>query len=552
MKLVQIIKRYPYLVFLAAALIILLPLFKPGYVLTLDMVFTPDTTVPTANLAGFPFYGLLWLFNVILPGDVVQKLVLTAVFVAAGTGMYKLTQLLQPKTDVAWDIPAFFAGLLYIFNPFVYSRFMAGQFMLLLGYALLPWFIWSLARFVRSPSIMRAVCPALFAAGMATVSLHMLGAAFVVALVAIGGLFLNKRKDRKGLIYSGKLVGVGAAAFMVITSYWMIPFLRGQNRASELVQSFTGSDRIAFATSGEGIEKILNIVTLQGFWADNQSLYITAAERFGWWKIVLGAVAILVFAGFVTLCQSYRQIAIGAGIVWAITVILACGTSGTLFAPLNQALTDTVPFFTGYREPQKFVALLCILYAMCAAFGLANIWQYAKKHKHPIDQREVFVLATTLPLLFAPLMPWGFKGQLVAQEYPRDWYQLQEKLDMLPPGQIVFLPWHHYMRFDFAGRIIANPADRFFDQKIIMSNNPELKQLNNWDNTYEQQIIEEQILPKALSGEKDTGRRLETLGMRYVILAKEHDYRKYDFLRQEPDLRLIQDSQTVQLYEVVK
>ena len=47
--------------------------------------------------------------------------------------------------------PFLFAGIFYMINPFTYDRLMAGQYNVLFGYALLPWFAGALLKFLREP-----------------------------------------------------------------------------------------------------------------------------------------------------------------------------------------------------------------------------------------------------------------------------------------------------------------------------------------------------------------------------------------------------------------
>jgi len=544
--------KYPYIVYALLAVIVLGPLLKHGYVLTLDMVFTPQTQVPSLQAAGFPFYGFLWILNLVLPGDVVQKLVLLAIITLSGTGTYMLTHFLRPSTQfsqVDWTVPALFAGLLYICNPFVYSRFMAGQFMVLLGYALLPFFVWIWLVFLRNPQMRTAVGAAGIAAAIAAVSLHTLGMVLLFAVISSLVAVVTGRADRQWLRRFLRTSFVSLAAFVAVASYWIIPFVQGQGRAAELIKSFTGSDQAAFATAGHGWGKLANILTLQGFWGDARNLYVTPRELYGWWLVVLIAVLLFVILGFIRMWQTNKRTAAIITSVMSFAIILACGTQGTIFASFNQWLTDIVPIFAGYREPQKFVMLLALGYAVLAAFGLADIWQYLADRKHSIKAEDVAAFVVVIAALFAPLMLWGFHGQLQAREYPHDWYAVNQLVKST--DSVLFLPWHQYMRFSFAhNRNLANPADRFFNASVITSSNPELAGLDHWQNTPEQQVLESHVLPAAQKGDKTLARDLRQLHVSYIMLAKEYDYQRYSYVHQQPGLQLVYDSPTIELYRV--
>lgn len=548
----QRVKQRPILVFSVIAAAILLPLLRPGYVLTLDMVFTPNTAVPSAQSAGFPFYGLLWLLNIVMPGDLIQKIILIAIVLLAGLGMYRLMQFLRPAHEqLDWALPAFFAGILYICNPFTYSRFMTGQFMVLLGYALLPWFLTAYLRYLAAPKV-RTVLPAVcIALGIAIVSLHTLGIVILCVVVLSVAALWRHRQSMQTLWLYGRSMAVGIGMFLALGSYWIVPFLLGKSHAATLVQSFTSSDQIAFATAGSGLGKIWNILTLQGFWADGQSLYVTARETYGWWNGIAVLMLCLVALGYSVLYRQQRRLALSFAVLAVIVVVFASGTTGSIFAGFNRWITDVLPFFAGYREPQKFVMMLAAIYAICAAFGLTRVWQWIQDKKQPIALHDLAGVSLAAALLFSPLMFWGFHGQLSAQEYPKDWYTIDRQLQAEGGHhRVLFLPWHQYMRFSFAHRIIANPADRFFATDVVVSNNPELKGLNHWTNDRKQAFVEQTILPDGFAGKQSMAHQLRTIGIDYVMLAKEYDYQKYDFVRTQPGLKLVTDTATMQLYKV--
>src|SRR6516225_8094517 len=60
------------------------------YILTLDMVFTPKLHLGLSLEPALPFNCLLNAFNLILSGEVIEKLILLAVFSLAGIGMHRL------------------------------------------------------------------------------------------------------------------------------------------------------------------------------------------------------------------------------------------------------------------------------------------------------------------------------------------------------------------------------------------------------------------------------------------------------------------------------
>jgi hypothetical protein len=114
------------------------PLLARGYVLTYDMVFVPRLEL-TRNLLGLdtavaravPGDLLVALASRLVPADLVQKLILLGILVAAGTGAARLTPTNRPAAKAA-------TAALYAWNPFVYERLIMGHWGLLVAYATLP------------------------------------------------------------------------------------------------------------------------------------------------------------------------------------------------------------------------------------------------------------------------------------------------------------------------------------------------------------------------------------------------------------------------------
>jgi hypothetical protein len=130
-----------------AALLILAPLLLPGYVLTYDMVFVPRPAL-TRELLGLgtsvaravPSDLLVALAGRALPADWVQKLVLAGILVGGGLGAARLAPTALPAGRAA-------AGVLYVWNAFVYERLLMGHWALLVSYAALPWVVLAAAAY---------------------------------------------------------------------------------------------------------------------------------------------------------------------------------------------------------------------------------------------------------------------------------------------------------------------------------------------------------------------------------------------------------------------
>ena len=140
--LARALKRHIELVYFGLlSLLIFVPLLGNGYILTLDMIFSPQMNFAIPNSAGLynelPRDAILFVSSRFIPAWLVQQLLLLGIFFAAGYFMYELLVSLRPR----YKILALAAATLYVWNPFTYTRLLAGQWAFLLGYALTPLFI---------------------------------------------------------------------------------------------------------------------------------------------------------------------------------------------------------------------------------------------------------------------------------------------------------------------------------------------------------------------------------------------------------------------------
>lgn len=514
-------------VYALLAVAILLPLLKPGYILTLDMVFTPRLPIPDTVTSSYLFRVLLHVLDLLLPADLIQKLMLFTILVVSGFGMHRF--MLYTRLDTP-PVVAYLAGFLYMVNPYTYSRFMAGQYSVLLGYALLPLLCRAFLRLLATPTTSSSLKLAGWIVLISVVSIHTMGLVAVLVLVGAGLQLWRKRQQKPQLIKFAKSLLVAGGAVFLASSYWLVPLLAGQGKTADTIQSFSTGDQNAFATAGGNIiGKIANIVRLQGFWAEGRGLFLLPQDNVPAWGLLVIGVWVLVFMGGRRLWRMhYRFLTAWLGFSALMAVILA---SGLLSIP-------------GFREPHKFVGLLALMYAVFAAHGAGKLITAYTSIKAYVVTACCFVLVVGL----TPTMFWGFGGQLTASQYPASWAAANQTLNAdQDKFQTVFLPWHLYMHFKFAGRIIANPAPDFFDKPVLVSNDPEFAGAALTSNDPIVQQLREDILTKA-PVRQDLGTQLSRQRIKYVIFARESDAPDYDYLDNQHDLELVQETEDLRLY----
>ncbi|HEX6258339.1 MAG TPA: hypothetical protein VFZ48_02590 [Candidatus Saccharimonadales bacterium] len=539
-------EKYKYIIYGLVACCILGTLLLPGYIFTLDSPFVPHMPMPSQVTASFLYTALLSLLSAIIPSFIVQKLLLFLILLFSGLGAHNLVKHIAPNaTPLIW----YFAGLLYMVNPFTYSHFMVGQYAVLLGYIMLPFVIIALLKFLEKPAVKSSGMLAGSLVLMSIFSIHTLGIAATLAVPIVGLWTYRNRANRQWFAQIFRLGLLAVTGFIAASSYWLVPLLFGNSKTSQVISGFTQADYTAFATNGDSLGVIGNILALRGFWADSTVMYKMPEDIFGWWFVPIILFWVLLVLGIVRSYKLSRGLTIAFGLGLIAALIFATGITDTPFAGLNQWLIAHIPLFAGYREPHKFVMIIALAYAYFGSMGVLLLLEKIAKLKNAATFKIAVVGPLLLiPLLMAPLTLWGFAGQLKATDYPKDWYEMNKLIQQKPQAKVLFLPWHQYMDFDFAGRIVINPADIFFTNHTVTSNDPEYKGSHSGPSSTDQKYVQEQLLPLAAS--TDAGDRWSKVGFSYILLAKEFDYKKYDYLDKQTGLRLIKQTENLMLYEV--
>jgi hypothetical protein len=561
MRLLQYIVRKPGLIYFILSLLILLPLLKPGYIFALDMTFTPDIRLPSEVTASYPLYLAMVLLDQIMPSWLVQKILLLSIFFLAGLGAHLLTKMLldglKAKEKSNKRIPGylsvvpFYSGFLYMVNPFTYERLMDGQWGVLFGLALLPFFVKALLQLVfnrEHQNIRKSGEVALWAVLVSVVSIHAIGYLIVISLAALGVLVWTSRKDFSAMKRPFKWLAASGVIVLAASSFWLVPALRGDSSRTQLISQFDYRHILSFRTDGRtDIGTMGNVAGLYGYWGEREDRFIVPRFVLFYWPLLALAIIYLAAYGW----WRYRHLpeVNVLAIAGAIAFILSMGVLVSPFDAVNRFLYEHAPFFRGFREPQKFVAVLALAYAVLGGLGT-----YAQFMKDCVgkwsesSQKALLAFVLILPLMYCPIILFGGYGQLRTNEYPADWYAMNERLSREASSRVLFLPWHQYMHFGFAGRTIANPAPRFFDGKLIAGDNAEIGLIER--QVFSPQSAQvERMLADAQSG-KDISAQLYELQIEYVLLSKNADWQDYDYLNKQPGLQLISETDTLQLYRI--
>lgn len=517
--------------FPVVAALVLGPLVGSGYLHFLDWSPGPQPRLelwpagPARVIPGLPLGLLLAGLQTALSGPAMQRLVLGGVLLLAGVGGYRLVPSSVGVARMA-------GGLLYMVNPFLYERLLAGQVGLAVSYSLMPHAMCSLRGHLQRSTGRSAVVLALWAWALVAGDSHYI---FVLAVVLGVVLAVGAARRRWGSLGG---LALAAGAWLGLSAYWILPNLSG---ASELAR-VSGLDLELFRTRADpGVGLLPTALGLYGFWRRDWPL---PREGLAGWPLLLGAMLVVVGVGLrATLRKREQVLAVVVGLSGAGGLLLALGDqgpTGSIFLWMFQHL----PGFRIMREPQKFLALLALAYAFFYGLGAERVVTGARSRW---ARALMAALLLALPIVHGYKMLWGFNGYVKPSRYPVSWAGA-DRIMGEGPEKLLALPWHLYVAFPWTqGRVVANPMASYFRRGVIVGDNIELGPLRSQSADPRSRYLE--FLHANGRSVRRFGNLVAPLGVRYVLLAKVGDWRKYLWLYEQEDLRLVREWSDLALFE---
>lgn len=534
----------PLCVLFLLPFLIMWPFYNNGYLFLLDMMWGSEVFKNTLSQnvglqASFPLHLILNGLSIITSVAIVQQLLLTLVLALAAFSAYALAR--QQKLG-AW---ALLSSVLFVFNPYVYERFLAGHYLVLLGYAFFPLLLLAFTAFLRAPQWRTAMV--FF--GLATVapilSLHWayLAAGFLAVYAGISFLLAPRPQRRQLLTRTLPLLLGGLVVAAVLNLFW----LQGDSRTQTQVGSFSAADFEAFQTQPDPqFGAIFNVLALYGFWQDDFILpkHLNAF----WWAYALLTV-FLAAVGLFTLIRRRQTLGVTLAVLFLPILLVAVGYGSTLTRPLIDLLLP-LPGFAGLRETQKLAGLIALTYALAVP---AALQAGAKRFSPPRDRQAAALLGMSflfcVLVQMAPMLS-GFAGQLRPSDYPSSWYAAADTLKAAGAQKLLFVPWTGYQPLPFAdGRVTANPASAFFSLPVVKGSAfengfLEAESSPAWESTMFSLLNSEPLLSEDVAF-------LHAEGITHIAMAKINDYERYHFLWEYPEaFTLIYNSPEIAIYEL--
>ncbi|MBM7515263.1 hypothetical protein [Nocardioides nitrophenolicus] len=472
----------------ALAVLLLGPALGAGAVLSYDMVWVPDLAV-TRDVLGLgsglpravPSDAVVAVLDEVVPGLVLQRIVLLGALVAGGLGAARLVsgRLLVRLAAIG----------LYQWNAYVVERLLIGHWPVLVGYALLPWVLVAARRWRdegRLPPVLLVLLPlgSLSAsAGLATA---------VVALAAAAG------RGRTRV-----LVVVLAAA----NAPWL---MAGALHASSATTDPVGAE--LFALHGEGgVPGPLAALTLGGIW----NAEVVPDSRAG----VAGWVSLLVLGGLA---------ALGARRWWhdsaarERTALLACWGVGWGIATASWLLPGALGWLGAHlpgggvlRDGARMLALCAPLLVVLVASGIGVLVDRLARTRAALAATGLTALL--LPVVLLPDAAWGSADRLAPATYPTAWGQARTALHAADPdGLLLVLPLSAFRRPSWNGqRTTFDPLGRYLGRPYVAS---DVLPVSGTAIPGEDPLVPAAAQALAADGPEARARRLLDLGIGAVVV----------------------------------
>ena len=419
----------------------------------------------------------------VLPADILQKLILLAIFVLACSGAAALLDREPLLARLA-------AGVFYAWNPYVAERLIIGHWALLLGYAALPWVL----RAVLAPDLNSRRGAARLALALLPAIIGGFAALAITALVAVPAAVFTRDPRRAALVLAALTAG---------SLPWFIPSLLHQVYVDPAsVAAFAARADTPFGSIG-------SLVMLGGAW----NAQTVPAAYGGPWSALWLAAVIVALAAYLLLARPRPRWLLaptqprwpGLAVAALAGLILAALGVTTPGRDLLRSLIAAFPGFAVLRDAQQFIAPLALLES--AGFGLAvaaalNPSPSRRKALNP--ERPVLahqaatasdrparadppgtapdrparaglagtllgVLALLAPVLLLPGLAWGAAGRLRPAWYPATWLSAAQTLDASPvPGSVLLLPWATYRTPPWNhGEAVLDPWTHLLSRPLI-------------------------------------------------------------------------------------
>lgn len=502
-------KKYLFpaiLIFCLACLIMWPSLFDGGILNLLDYWFIPRQPLDFSLSIG---QIVMHITEYAVGPVIASKFFYFGILVLSWFLWLFFARLIQDFTSFSSKWVEILGIVFFMMNPFAYERMMT-QPTVYLGIILIGWWIYFLiSKKIPSPRnhIIVWLCMGLALANFPHAS-------YMVAIVYFLYLAFFVR-SKKHFLY----LFLGWCIFLLLNLNWLLAPFYGWKDVAGTIGDFGTTNLDAFLTRAIApITITLTNILLYGFWWET-SHFVLPWVLSPYWFIAWAFVWLIILSSFIlwVRTQKIRKTTYFLLIIWIISLIFGLGIATPWTRPIMEWAYDYLPFFRGYREPQKWIGLLMIVEGI---FFLG--WtSYLLKKIQDIYVRGIMGFLILIMLIFwSPGMIYWFRGQLTTMHYPESFETLrQEMLQNIPKSKTLILPWHSYMACEWTSwRILHNSLDTFFlPLSMTRAHNIEMR---SWLYSNPKDL-QNAMIEQYLSGEWVIGfDSLKTFGYSHILVLK--------------------------------
>ncbi|MDN5715801.1 MAG: hypothetical protein L0G89_01060 [Janibacter sp.] len=452
----------PALVAVLQGALILGPALGRGVVVAYDMPWSPDPRwtpfvlgLGTPAPRAVPSDAAAVLLGKVVGASLAQDLVLLAILTGLGVGAAKLMGELWPQARTTALVAVSVAA---VWNPYVHERLAAGQWVVVLGLAVLPWGLSGTLRALHGRAGLKAV-----ALPVAVASLGGINALFIVMLsvFTMALTAVAARRDRHSLRVAGASLAVAAGG----SAAWGLPGLMTGAAVDPAGVSVFGP----VADTPLGV--LGSLVSGGGFW--NVATH-PVTRNVPLLAVVAAVVATTALVAFTLASRRFLGPRQAAPLLMAV----ALPTGFVLLSALPEtsglwtAAVTGLPGGGALRDSQKFMAA----WVLAIALGLGVLVQWTAERATRDVAVPACALLVGLPIALSATLGWGVAGQLDAMSVAPGYRTAVSKFAALPPGDVGLLPWSQYRRYDWNdSRVSLTLAPRMIDRVVVFDDSLPLR-----------------------------------------------------------------------------
>jgi hypothetical protein len=191
-------------------------------------------------------------------------------------------------------------------------------------------------------------------------------------------------------------------------------------------------------------------MAMYGFWRESGYQVSYHILPLILWYAVLSALIILLLTGYFHKSSKQQHFYFSS---WWVGILLAVGISHPYTQNVFNFLFSNVPFFNGFRDSHKFVALVVLAYAFLIPEGVMFIRSKLKIKFIPIIIAMLLIIVMASPLI-------NLNNQVHNTNYPDSYKKTADCLDNNEneicdgrfseiKGHIIYLPWELYLTYNW-------------------------------------------------------------------------------------------------------